>query len=86
MAGIEYEINGGPYQRYDGPVTVLVGDTITYRAVDVNGNVEASHDLTACTATGWPVPVGDSDCDGQRHGNGHTHCDRHRNTDPHADE
>ena len=64
VAGIEYEINGGPYQRYDGPVTVLVGDTITYRAVDVNGNVEASHDLTACTATGWPVPVGDSDCDG----------------------
>ena len=46
VAGIEYRINGGAYTRYLAPVYLFDGDTITYRAVDVNGNVEASHTLT----------------------------------------
>ena len=47
MRGIEYRINGGTYTRYTGAVTVATGSTITYRAVDVNGNIEASHSITA---------------------------------------
>ncbi|HMA33520.1 MAG TPA: SGNH/GDSL hydrolase family protein [Chloroflexia bacterium] len=47
VAGIEYKINTGAYTPYKSAVWVGPGDTITYRAVDVNGNVEASHSLTA---------------------------------------
>ncbi len=47
VRGIEYRINGGTYTRYTGAVTVATGSTITYRAVDVNGNIEASHSITA---------------------------------------
>ncbi len=65
VSGIEYKLNGGPYQRFAAPVTLPGGDTVSYRAVDVNGNVEATHDFTAsCTTASWPLPVGDSDCDG----------------------
>jgi lysophospholipase L1-like esterase len=46
VAGIEYALNGGAYQRYAGTFTVSVGTTVIYRAVDVNGNVEATHTLT----------------------------------------
>lgn len=63
VAGIEYKINGGAYQRYPGPVTLANGDLMTYRAVDVNGNIEASTDLLQCAAP-WATPAGDSDCDG----------------------
>jgi hypothetical protein len=49
VAGIEYKIDGGSYQRYDNPVFVATGSTIEYRAVDVNGNNEASSSITAST-------------------------------------
>jgi lysophospholipase L1-like esterase len=46
VAGIEYRIDNGPYTRYTTAISVGPGSTLTYRAVDVNGNVEASHSLT----------------------------------------
>ena len=46
VAGIEYVIGKGHWVRYTGPVTVLAGHAITWRAVDVNGNIEASQSLT----------------------------------------
>jgi hypothetical protein len=46
VAGIEYTLNGGAYQRYTGTFTVPAGTSLLYRAVDVNGNVEATHPLT----------------------------------------
>lgn len=61
MGGIEYRLNGGAYQPYTGALAVTSGNTITYRAVDVNGNIEATHD---CTVRVWPVSPGDDDCDG----------------------
>jgi lysophospholipase L1-like esterase len=42
VAGIEYSLNGGPYQRYTGTFAVAPGTVVTYRAVDVNGNIEAT--------------------------------------------
>jgi lysophospholipase L1-like esterase len=42
LSGIEYRIGSGHYIRYTGPVTVATGKTITWRAVDVNGNIEAT--------------------------------------------
>jgi lysophospholipase L1-like esterase len=47
VAGIEYKIGTGIYKRYTKPVTVLTGRTITWRAVDLNGNIEATHTHTA---------------------------------------
>lgn len=47
VSGIEYKIGTGGYVRYSVPVTVPTGSTITYRAVDVNGNNEATHSITA---------------------------------------
>lgn len=47
VAGIEYRIGSGPYKRYTKPVTVHTGRTITWRAVDVNGNSEATQSHTA---------------------------------------
>jgi hypothetical protein len=47
VAGIEYKIGTAIYKRYTKPVTVLKGRTITWRAVDVNGNIEATHTHTA---------------------------------------
>ncbi len=61
VAGIEYRINSGGYQRYSGVVTAPTGSLITYRAVDVNGNVEASH---SCLLPPGFVPAFDYDCDG----------------------
>lgn len=46
VSGIEYRIGSGFYKRYTGPVTVATGKTITWRAVDVNGNIEATHSHT----------------------------------------
>ncbi len=43
VSGIEYRLGKGGYHRYTGPLTVATGATITWRAVDVNGNTEASH-------------------------------------------
>ena len=45
LAGIEYRLGDGVYHRYTAPVAVPSGTTLTYRAVDVNGNIEASHAL-----------------------------------------
>jgi hypothetical protein len=42
VSGIEYSLNGGPYQRYTGTFAVPAGTAVTYRAVDVNGNIEAT--------------------------------------------
>ncbi|MDO8614607.1 MAG: GDSL-type esterase/lipase family protein [Dehalococcoidia bacterium] len=65
VSGIEYKVSGGPYQKFVAPVPLPGGNTISYRAVDVNGNSEATHDFTAsCTISNWPLPAGDSDCDG----------------------
>jgi len=49
VSGIEYRLSTDAlgYRRYTGPVTLGPGTTITFRAVDVNGNVEATHALTA---------------------------------------
>ncbi len=46
VAGIEYRLGRGSYTRYTGAFLVPNGVEITYRAVDVNGNVEASNMLT----------------------------------------
>ena len=43
VSGIEYSLNGGAYQRYTAPFPVPAGTSVTYRAVDVNGNTEATH-------------------------------------------
>ena len=47
VKGVEYKIGSGAWVRYTGAVTVATGSTITYRAVDVNGNIEATHSITA---------------------------------------
>jgi lysophospholipase L1-like esterase len=47
VAGIEYRLAAsGPFVRYAGPLTLAAGTSLTYRAVDVNGNVEATKTLT----------------------------------------
>jgi lysophospholipase L1-like esterase len=46
VSGVEYSLNGGPYQRYGGPIVVAPGSSVVYRAVDVNGNVEATKEVT----------------------------------------
>lgn len=46
VSGIEYRIGSGHYHRYTSTVTVATGKTITWRAVDINGNSEATHTLT----------------------------------------
>ncbi|HEY7801603.1 MAG TPA: hypothetical protein VIE40_02920, partial [Dehalococcoidia bacterium] len=46
VRGIEYKIGSGTYAKYTAAVTVPTGSLITYRAVDVNGNSEASHSIT----------------------------------------
>jgi hypothetical protein len=47
VAGIEYRLDLGPWQRYAGPFVLVAGSNIRFRAVDVNGNIEATHELTA---------------------------------------
>ena len=47
VSGIEYKIGAGAWVRYTGAVTVATGSTITYRAVDNNGNIEATRTITA---------------------------------------
>jgi lysophospholipase L1-like esterase len=47
VAGIEYRVNLGAWQRYVGPFVLATGDNIRFRAVDVNGNTELTHVLTA---------------------------------------
>ena len=59
--GIEYKIGSGGYVTYSAPVMVATPASFTWRAVDVNGNVEATH---TCSLSGSSWPSGDSDCDG----------------------
>ena len=47
VAGIEYRLNLGAFQRYMGPFVLTAGSNIRFRAVDVNGNIEATQSLTA---------------------------------------
>lgn len=45
LAGIEYRLGSAPYVRFTVPLTVATGTTLSYRAVDVNGNNEAARTL-----------------------------------------
>jgi hypothetical protein len=47
VAGIEYRLNLGAWQRYEGPFVLPPGGNIRFRAVDVNGNTETTQSLTA---------------------------------------
>jgi hypothetical protein len=47
VAGIEYRLNLGGFQRYMAPFVLTAGSNIRFRAVDVNGNIEATQSLTA---------------------------------------
>jgi lysophospholipase L1-like esterase len=47
VAGIEYQLGTTTWTRYTASVFVSSGSTLIYRAVDVNGNIEASHSITA---------------------------------------
>jgi hypothetical protein len=47
VAGIEYRLNLGAWQRYVAPFFLAAGDNIRFRAADVNGNTEVPHVLTA---------------------------------------
>jgi lysophospholipase L1-like esterase len=46
VLGVEYRLGSAAWTRYSAPVTVPAGTTFTWRAVDVNGNTEATHTLT----------------------------------------
>ena len=52
VSGIEYQIDNGSYTRYTAPVVVPQASTIMWRAVDVNGNSEATHAFTPPKAVG----------------------------------
>ena len=46
VSGIEWRTNPRhAWRRYTQPVALVSGQTLTWRAVDVNGNIEASHSL-----------------------------------------
>ena len=46
VSGIEYRLGAATaWTRYSGTVVVPAASSITFRAVDVNGNVEASQTL-----------------------------------------
>jgi lysophospholipase L1-like esterase len=47
VAGVEYRLDLGPWQRYTGPFLLPTGSNIRFRAVDVNGNTEATQVLAA---------------------------------------
>jgi hypothetical protein len=46
VSGIEYRFAGGSWTRYTAPVALATGQAVDVRAVDVNGNIEASHAVT----------------------------------------
>ncbi len=45
VTGVEYRVGTGAWARYTRPVPLASGATITWRAVDVNGNSEATQTL-----------------------------------------
>ncbi|MDX6568155.1 MAG: hypothetical protein QOH15_733 [Gaiellales bacterium] len=51
IAGIEYRLGPGPYTLAAGAVTVPAGGTLSYRAVDRNGNTSATWSLTVPPGT-----------------------------------
>ncbi|MDE3095884.1 MAG: hypothetical protein KGK07_07775 [Chloroflexota bacterium] len=59
VSGIEYNSNGGPWIRYTAPAFVPTGSSITFRAVDVNGNSGATQLITAANAVGGIADVPD---------------------------
>jgi len=46
VAGVEYRAVGSSWTRYTAPVPLALGQTVDVRAVDVNGNIEASKVVT----------------------------------------
>jgi hypothetical protein len=62
VSGIEYHTGAG-WERFSGPFFLARGNTLTWRAVDVNGNVEATH---TCYLSGGGWENGDDDCDGYK--------------------
>ena len=42
VRGVEYRLGGAAWTRYTAPVTVQTGASLEWRAVDLNGNYEAS--------------------------------------------
>jgi lysophospholipase L1-like esterase len=61
VSGIEYALGAGAYAKYTAPLSLTTSSILTWRAVDLNGNSEATH---TCRIGGWSWPGGDSDCDG----------------------
>ena len=47
VAGIEYRLNLSAFQPYEGPLPLATGSNIRFRAVDVNGNTEATQSIAA---------------------------------------
>ncbi len=45
VAGVEYRFPGGAWTRYAAPIPLAFGQTVDVRAVDVNGNIEASRSV-----------------------------------------
>jgi lysophospholipase L1-like esterase len=43
VSGIEYRVDASRFRRYDGPFALRSGRELRFRAVDVNGNVEATN-------------------------------------------
>jgi lysophospholipase L1-like esterase len=46
VSGVELRSPGGSWAPYTGPVALPPGQSVDERAVDVNGNIEASHTIT----------------------------------------
>jgi lysophospholipase L1-like esterase len=46
VRGVEYRLAAGGWTRYTGPVLLAPGTTLTWRAIDVNGNTEATQTTT----------------------------------------
>jgi lysophospholipase L1-like esterase len=45
VSGIEFRLDGGPWQRYTSTLFLPAGSELRFRAVDVNGNTEETHVL-----------------------------------------
>ena len=90
VSGIEYKIDGGAYQRYTAPVVVTAGTRIDWRAVDVNGNSEATQCLAVPDSDIDCVPDGTDNCpavanEGQANADGDSEGDACDNSDTDGD-
>ena len=61
VRGIEYKIGAGGWTRYVTPVFVMTGATMTYRAVDMNGNIEGTRTFPAASSVGGIAEPPDAD-------------------------